>query len=264
MKKFFLTMLSIAFLICLPTVSFAQDLLSSDNTSVNIPDLQTTKVPEKSLDEFLQTIGATTDNINAMEYTEKLTIFQSLSTLDPNDITFVGYNEDYLIFSPANESDIATADSYLDQCIKFSTSVVYAGNNLQRYCIYPSFKWVSGATELYMDVFSFALNGSYWKTVSESDLKIYNQDGTLYSTVPAKKAEFCGRVYEMSSLHPNMKQCFSGVGCIIATPTSDTIDNRIIFDYAQKTSGFSILLGIFSIDIDGFEHNTYSETTFDV
>lgn len=229
---------------------------------------ETPNISADEIDAFLATIGTPEETILDMDYTVKLTVYESLQTVDVSVLDFIDYNEEYALAESDLDSGQSANTRDLSDWIQFSTTVVYAGGNLNRYYIYPSFEWVAGGTVLSTDTFSFALHDLYWSVLSEQNLKVYYLDGTLRYQTAASTVGFSARSYNMSSCVSNdVTIPYKGTGCLIVRAKNTPLDNRIIFNYAQNFNvppSLSVSFGVFSITVSGFSRQYGKEARFDV
>jgi len=229
---------------------------------------ETPNISEDILNSFFESIGTSEETISEMDYTVKLTVYESLQSVDPEIVNFVDYTVELASAEQSMVSPYTVSARGLSDWLEFSTTVIYAGGNLNRYYIYPSFEWVAGGTVLSSDAFSFALHSNYWDVISEQNLKVYYLDGTLrYETAPTTVG-FSARSYNMRSCISNdVIIPYKGTGCLIVRPNNTTLDDRIIFNYAQNFSGLvplNIGVGIFSIQVTGFDRQYGKEDRFDI
>lgn len=220
------------------------------------------------IDAFFASIGTPEEDLAGMDYTLKLTIYESMQDMDTSIVDFVSYREEYALAEYSSDFEQSASARGLSDWLEFSTTVLYAGGNLNRYYIYPSFEWVAGGTVLSTDTFSFALHDSYWKVLSEEKLKVYYLDGTLRYQTEATTVGFSARSYNMGSCISNdMTIPYKGTGCLIVRAINTTLDDRIIFNYAQDfsiLSSLSVSFGVFSINVTGFSRQYGKEARFDV
>lgn len=229
---------------------------------------ETPAVSAETLNAFFAATGVSNDILSLMDYTVQLTIYESLQPISDEPIEFIDYTVEYASGVDNPLSPQVVNAQGLSDWLEFSTSVFYVGGNLNRYYIYPSFEWIAGGTVLTTDTFSFALHSSYWKVYSEDNLKVYYLDGALRYETAASQVGFSARSYNMGSCISNdLNIPYKGTGCLVARPMDTTVDDRIIFNYAQNLNRLipvSVNLGIFSISVSGFERQYGLEARFHV
>lgn len=229
---------------------------------------ETPSIPVETLDSFLTSTGVSNEVLSQMDYTVRLTIYESLQSISNEPIKFIDYTEEDAHYENTPLSQQTTNVQGLSDWLEFSTSVFFVGGNLNRYYIYPSFEWIAGGTVLTTDTFSFALHSSYWKVFSEDNLKVYYLDGALRYETAATQAGFSARSYNMRSCVSNdLNIPYKGTGCLVVRPIETTLDDRIVFNYAQNFNPLisgSISFGAFSINITGFDRQYGAESRFRV
>jgi len=148
--------------------------------------------------------------------------------------------------------------------LKLSATSFYAGGNLNRYYIYPSFAWINGAvTDVDYDTFSYAIHDDHWNALADGKFNIYYGDFLVNTLSRPSQVGFSARSYKMRSGQYALKGPYNGTACMIARNTTAPIDNRIIINYSQDLiGGLSISFGVFSISVRGATNSAGEEVRF--
>ncbi len=206
---------------------------------------------EEILNAYFEKIGFPLDVISKMDYIQKDKIYRTLHDDGVADeCVYGGFAEQTVSLQNTKTRKTVIPKKIL----KFSAPYVRAGNNLQRYYIYPTFEWVYSRTTITQDAFSYALDSSEWDCLVDGTFELYQNDKLISSIKNASQADFCARTYTFTGSY-FQEFGYKGIGCMVVRPRINDADLKILLNYAQGSPlvDVQIALGDFSITVSQAE-----------